>query len=402
MPVTLREVPPEQTLHRIRAKLSAVGITRVANVTGLDCVGVPTWMVVRPMAKSLTVSQGKGITHALAQCSGIMESVELFHAENFSPATTLERVRECVNDSHFAPILRLPIRSDAAISEDTEIDWFPAVEIISGKPRMLPLELIDLNFARPPRGSPVFLSSSNGLASGNSVSEATLHGLCEVIERDQTCLWLLRRNFESNLPASRINPDSILDNDIQTLLDKCRAAGLSVYMWNCRSDIDVPTFACTVADPLARTHFPQQAAGYGTHPIKSIAALRAITEALQSRLTHVAGARDDLYWSRYRSEIPSRTTSSRRQYAMFDDERLIDYESIPELPLATIEDLVTTICSRLKSAGLEDGVLVADLHLETIDLPVVYVCVPGLETCPKTPLYTPGPRAIRLMEALNP
>ena len=58
---TLRTRKASWTLERAEGVLGRVGITRVANVTGLDDVGMPTWMVVRPLAHSLTVSQGKGL-----------------------------------------------------------------------------------------------------------------------------------------------------------------------------------------------------------------------------------------------------------------------------------------------------------------------------------------------------
>lgn len=59
-----------------------MGITRVADVTGLDRIGIPVVMVCRPNARSLAVSQGKGIDIEAATVSGLMESVELYHAEH--------------------------------------------------------------------------------------------------------------------------------------------------------------------------------------------------------------------------------------------------------------------------------------------------------------------------------
>ncbi|TGV60738.1 hypothetical protein EN803_38435, partial [Mesorhizobium sp. M2D.F.Ca.ET.160.01.1.1] len=48
-------------IARIRPHWARMGITRVANVTGLDRIGIPVVMVCRPNARSLAVSQGKGI-----------------------------------------------------------------------------------------------------------------------------------------------------------------------------------------------------------------------------------------------------------------------------------------------------------------------------------------------------
>jgi YcaO-like protein with predicted kinase domain len=81
---THRTVPPEETLRRGWRLAPIMGITRIANVTGLDTVGVPVVMVCRPNARSLAVSQGKGLDLPAAKASGLMESIEVYHAETIT------------------------------------------------------------------------------------------------------------------------------------------------------------------------------------------------------------------------------------------------------------------------------------------------------------------------------
>jgi YcaO-like protein with predicted kinase domain len=64
-----RGVPVEETLARIRPLMTVAGITRVADVTGLDTLGIPVVMVVRPNARSLSVAQGKGLDLSAAKIS---------------------------------------------------------------------------------------------------------------------------------------------------------------------------------------------------------------------------------------------------------------------------------------------------------------------------------------------
>ena len=59
------------------------GITRLAEVTGLDRIGIPVWMAIRPNSRTLAVSQGKGLTDAAAQASALMEAAEIASAERF-------------------------------------------------------------------------------------------------------------------------------------------------------------------------------------------------------------------------------------------------------------------------------------------------------------------------------
>src|SRR5215467_3082672 len=84
LPDEARTIDAATTVARARKLFGAFGITRVANVTGLDCIGIPVVMVCRPNARSLSVSQGKGIDLDAARASGLMESIELFHAERIN------------------------------------------------------------------------------------------------------------------------------------------------------------------------------------------------------------------------------------------------------------------------------------------------------------------------------
>ena len=86
---THRVRPPEETYEAIRPLLRDFGITRLADVTGLDIIGIPVVMAVRPLGTTLSVAQGKGATLLLAKVSGAMEAIEFWHAENAVPAPEL-------------------------------------------------------------------------------------------------------------------------------------------------------------------------------------------------------------------------------------------------------------------------------------------------------------------------
>ena len=78
---TLRARPPEETLQKIQPLIKKAGITRIAHLTHLDCIGIPVYSCIRPLSKNLSTSQGKGISHPLAMCSAYMEAIECFFAE---------------------------------------------------------------------------------------------------------------------------------------------------------------------------------------------------------------------------------------------------------------------------------------------------------------------------------
>jgi YcaO-like protein with predicted kinase domain len=390
---TLRDAPVDATLAKARGILRAVGITRVANVTGLDHVGVPTWLVVRPLARSLTVSQGKGLTHELAQASGIMESIEVHHAEHFVPRGHRRSLRAAARDPAYVNPLLLPVRPRAKIVNGAAVEWIEARDIATGARHFVPREMVDLGRLSGGRAQRIFVSSSSGLASGNSRTEALLHGVCEVIERDQETRWYARKQFEPGFAGSRLWLESVTDEHCRALFNRCADAQLAVHVCYVTQDIAVPCFMCTVFDHRGHTLYPQRAAGFGCHPYRRIALLRAITEALQSRLTFIAGARDDVYWSEYRNGLCIDDAPGADWARSLEVESLaIDYAHVPEAPAMTdLSALLAWTLARLCEQGFERA-LAVDLTQEAWGIPVVHVTVPGLEGLILKPNYTPGPR----------
>src|SRR5437660_11598458 len=82
---THRSVEPAETLARVRPHMARMGITRLGNITGLDHIGIPVAVAVRPNSRSVSVSQGKGLDLPQAMASALMEASEGFHAEEIGP-----------------------------------------------------------------------------------------------------------------------------------------------------------------------------------------------------------------------------------------------------------------------------------------------------------------------------
>jgi ribosomal protein S12 methylthiotransferase accessory factor len=54
---THRLATPDETLTRARPFAARMGITRLGNITGLDRIGIPVAIAVRPNSRSVSVSQ---------------------------------------------------------------------------------------------------------------------------------------------------------------------------------------------------------------------------------------------------------------------------------------------------------------------------------------------------------
>ena len=135
--------------------------------------------------------------------------------------------------------------------------------------------------------------NSNGLASGNQVTEAISHGLCEVIERDACTLFSFSQVAEQ--ARRRINLPTVDDPACLELLQRFDSAGVAVAAWDVTSELGVATFQVEIVDKEpepGRGLAPSR--GSGCHASRGVALCRALTEAAQGRLTMIAGSRDDL------------------------------------------------------------------------------------------------------------
>jgi YcaO-like protein with predicted kinase domain len=386
---TDRVVSPEATFERVAPLFPMFGITRVADVTGLDRVGISVVMVVRPNARSLSVAQGKGVDIAAARASGIMESMESWHAERIDLPLRLGSVADLRSSSRLV-FEKLPRRQGAPFSTDTQLLWTAGRELSSGEAVLVPYEMVSTNYTLPrPTGSGIFASTSNGLASGNIIEEAYAHALSEVIERDSTTVWHL--SSAADRARTRLDLRSVDDPLCVDLLDAFDDAGVAVGVWEMTSDVRIASFYCAIVDredtPFNRLH---AAAGMGCHPNRSIALVRALTEAAQSRLTLIAGSRDDLVGEDYRRlRAPQVLTGERR--SIMDEHGVVLFDSVPTAAFSTVDADVRHQLDRLYAVGIEQ-VIAVDLTRPGIDIPVVRVIVPGLE--PHSQNCAPGARAL--------
>jgi ribosomal protein S12 methylthiotransferase accessory factor len=279
------------TLDRARLLARSLGISRVTDITRLDCVGVPVFASIRPDAQpgSLCVNAGKGITVAEARVGAYMEAIEYAFAEYNRASLKILRVpagevyegkrrRDAILD--FCPVM------NRGIELEEPLPCVEAREISSGRKYLVPAELVFLPFPSHLGGRSYFGANSNGLCSGNSLLEATVHGLAEVIERD-IC------SFQSIKDTSELVSNGSLPSWIRKIESNLAAVGMNLFVRYVENLFRIPYFMAVVAE--SKTINPiYVSVGYGCHPLKEIALTRAVCEALQSRLSFIHGGRDDL------------------------------------------------------------------------------------------------------------
>ncbi len=393
---THRTQAPENTFRKVEPFLRKMGITRVANITGLDEIGIPVYAACRPNSKSLSVSQGKGHCDYSAKVSAVMESIEGYHAENITLPivhSTYKILRS--KEYNMVNIDRLARSLDRDFCEDSTVLWVECKEVVSKKSVWAPYEIINAAFTVPVTDDyGYFIADSNGLASGNTLSEAINHALFEVIERDCLALWQLTpENIQSQ---KRIDIETIEEPFLKKMIGKLKSSNIHIGVWNLTNDLNIPTFLCKIISD--RNIGVRPAYGSGTHLNKNIALSRAITEAAQSRLTFISGARDDQYEEIYESEISSEVYQSWLDKLHNTSAAILnDFAQIISKDFDHIEEDQEYVLEQLSKAGL-DQVIYADLTKSQFGIPVVKVVVPGLEgvTYPDRRLL--GERAIEYYE----
>lgn len=399
MSSSLREAGLDDTLQAAKRVAKLVGITRVTDTTWLDKIGIPVFASVRPDAtrESLCVNAGKGLRPKEAQVGAYMEAIEFASAEygqrcvEVISSTPRKLVQQQGQRFRFADYCVVWGRN---VAVDDPIACVEAEDISTGVRLLVPAELVFSPFLENPSQS-LFGTSTNGLCSGNTVDEATVHGLSELIERDIQAHDYLR-------DGSRWVDFDTMPETIAPLVERVGAAGLDLAVRYSDGGFRVPYFHAYVVEPtdyapIAIAH------GCGAHPFKEIAAVRAITEAAQSRLSYIHGGRDDLierfnYFSDRPSSVELEATASERQ-RIFSRDKTVLFSDIQDgaAEVRGVPAALDYLLKRLAERNIFQ-VLRVVLSPPGRELPVVRVIAPKLESFQPT-LKRFGPRLRKLLDA---
>ena len=375
-----RLIPPEETIARLRPFLGAMEITRVANVTGLDRIGIPVVMVYRPNSRGLVCAQGKGHTLAAAKASGLMEAIETYHAERVALPLEFGSYEDLSRTYRLADPMELDHPIETLFKPNLPISWIEGYDLVRQESVWVPFELVTRDYTIPaPAGRGCFVSSCNGLASGNHMLEAISHGICELVERDAATLMGLSGPELHNRSLVRL--DTVDDPACRETLQKYAAADFEVGVWEITNDIGIPAFVCRIRERAGES--PRRiAAGFGCHPSRGVAMLRSLNEAAQNRLIAISGSLDDSPMS---AEGLQRTGQIKQDVPAERPEPWFNLQH-PQLHFAegtkwesdNFEEDVRWEIDRLCAAGLQQ-VIVVNLTKPEFGLPVVRVIIPGLE-----------------------
>lgn len=285
-------------MAELEPNLSSFGITRVGDLTGLDVIGIPVFFACRPNSWSLSVSQGKSVHGDQARFGAIMESMEQSLAERSvdliayraSKGDMVRRGLRCLGE---IGLLRSAPRG---IDPSRKYCWMPGVSLKDGGDVYAPYELVGLDLRTNSEWDhATFRMSSVGLAAGPSLCEAVLHATLELIEHDATTLVDL---FGMAAGASRPLAHRFgLHDELDHAVLQVEKAGLTCSFAEVPGRVGMPTIAAFINPEPRMTHqsITRTFGGFACRLTPEDAALAALLEAAQSRVTQIAGARDDIF-----------------------------------------------------------------------------------------------------------
>ncbi|HTA40350.1 MAG TPA: YcaO-like family protein [Candidatus Acidoferrales bacterium] len=377
-------MPLDGTFARLPALRRRFGVTRLGDTTLLDRTGIPTATAIVPAgADVISVYNGKGTSRRAAYVGAVMEALERQVTAAPQVATFRASVRDVLAQLN---LHALGLREDAL---DFEIDCVWGTDLLAGRSVAVPLA----NVQCPWYGTRLYgVTSTNGLASGNTMCEAAYHALCEMVERHVWALHHTRSRLLTRVVFGPGAPDrsSALEVRLPTgcasvdeLARTLAREGVTLRLFELDEGSLPHVMTASVYDPHLEP--PMLHMGFGCSLSPEHAALRAITEAVQCRVSDIQAAREDLL----RPDDPSHggIEHGRRSHtlpagAWFYDappRETIDFATLTDRSTPDLAEDLRRVVEALRHIGVS-AVVAVDMTPGETEFSVVRTIVPELET----------------------
>lgn len=382
-------VSPQETITRVLDRLQKTGIDVLSKTLRIDKgrLDIPVYISLCGTEAVRTIGtkkqMGKGCTPEQAEASALMELVERYSFFSFIKQGLFLEAPYCALQEEVLDFQYIPLsvydpdpfdKKNRNCFEELPLKWTWALDLTHDKDILIPIDWFYL------------IHEYNGPAAGNSLEEAILQGLCEVIERHVSSIITHQK-----LKTPTIDPESIKDSAGRDLLNKFQWNGIKVYLKDFSLDTGIPTVGALVYDPST---FPDSSeivftAGTTTSPEKSV--IRALTEIAQ-----LAG--DFKHKTTYRPTLPKFTQLEDASY-ITDPSDLVDLSTLPNVSDINFYQEIKFCVAALSQIGLD--VFVVDMTHPRIGIPVVYIIIPGAHFMDRTKENSISYHASRLASQLT-
>lgn len=238
-------------------------------------------------------SNGKGMTKEFALASGYAELYERFcNQMNFAPNTfwarDLIKANKEKHGYYFSPEEKLMSHDELLNASKRAKDYFDfmcdnnpeiiqaTLDFITDKQGIgVPMKNIDNSdvLYMDPRML-MRITRSNGMAAGNTITEALVQGISEIVERDAT--ERVYHNFTTDTFYA-INLDKITDKNLITVINNIKNEGYDFYLFDLSYNYNLPV----AMSLLINRKNGILNMNFGAFPVFEIAAERVLTELYQ-------------------------------------------------------------------------------------------------------------------------
>ena len=339
-------------------------------------------------------SGGKGTTEIQAKVGGLCEAIERYsgvwrreepvrrasyrqmNGDALHPGPLMNysesqyRDRSAWNAAQ--PHTRFHIVSEP-FDEDRPIDWTPVWSMTSNRFVWAPAAYC--YFGHPDLREWFYcVADANGAAAGNTLEEAILQGLLEVIERDAVALWWYNR-----LRKAAVDLDSFDVPAFRAIVQYHERIERELYILDIASDLGIPVFV-GVSRRLDRP-VEDIIIGFGAHLDPRLAIMRAISEVNQF-LPAILQSNPDgstRYWFDDPEAITWWKTATVAGHPYVAPDATAPKRRASDYPRLWTEDLrqdVEQVVAIAARGGLD--VFVSDQTRPDVQFPVAKLIVPGL------------------------
>lgn len=364
------EAPPtvRQLLRKLRGLRTVLGVTRVADLTELDRVGIPVVSATRATANKgqITVCQGKGLRLPEALVSALMEATERHSASAFRRTRMATSQQLAAQAAPHVP----PTDLGAPSPCERPIEWVESIRLRDGRPTLIPAAEVMFPYTPADGVSRPMRPTTSGLAAGASLTQAITHAIFEVVERDAVSL------HAEGAQCPLLDLDSVGPGPCSRVIDLFARSGVQLTVIDLAPCAVFPAYKAYAVDSGGYSHLA--VAGQGADLNPHVALLRALLEVAQARVVAIQGSREDL--DRHVGDWAARSEEVWKRYGLIRAwAQSHGTIAIPkhEPELAPSANRLQAVSRQLAASGYPD-VYVTDLTDPAVGLPVVHVCVPGM------------------------
>lgn len=385
---------PEETNAWVRERFNLSGLEILTRTVRIDSgrLGIPVYISrCGSDAKAIIGTRkqmGKGATAAQSETSALMELAERFSFFSYikerqhTYAPWRDVSTEAVTVRHLLMSIHDETTPEDLVKkyiEDATLRWAPALSLSENRDRWVPIDWFYL------------INEYNGPAAGNTIEEAIVQSLCEIVERHVGTVVSFNK-----LAVPLIDPGTVGSEAGKELLSKYEANKIKLFLRDFSLDTGIPSVGVLAYDPAT---FPERSeivftVGTTTDPEMSLC--RALTEVAQ-----LAG--DFCNKTSYRPTFP--------KYASLEDASYLTSKynapmvSIRDMPYVSHEDLLVEIYRIAEILKERKGwdVFVLNVTHPLLDVPSVYSIIPGAHFLDRaTGTDFPQHMARTLLMALDP